>query len=120
VQILRSGRVTVPAGVPHAWWNAGDALARVLVSFEPALHLEAMFRSSLAVIEAGRVDRKGRPGPLAIAALLAEFPDEIALANPGLDRALRSLAPAARLLGHHPLYPRTWVADQLVLDRKEQ
>src|SRR3712207_4335245 len=58
VQILRSGRVTVPAGVPHAWWKAGDALARVLVSFEPALDLEAMVRSSIAVIEAGCGHRK--------------------------------------------------------------
>lgn len=120
VQILRSGRVAVPAGTPHAWWNAGDGQARVLVTFDPALHLEGMFRSSLAVIEAGRVDRRGRPDPLSIAALLAEFPEEIALANPALDRVLRALAPVARLLGHRPLYPRTWVADQLVPGREEE
>jgi hypothetical protein len=113
VQILRSGQVTVPAAAAHAWWNAGDGRARVLVEFEPALHLEGMFRSSLAVIQAGHVDRKGRPNPLAIAAVLDEFPDEIALANPALNRVFRALAPMARLLGHRPLYPRNWVADQL-------
>jgi hypothetical protein len=42
--------------------------------------------------------------------VLNEFPDEIALANPALNRAL---APIARLLGHRALYPRNWVADQL-------
>ncbi|MGR6964392.1 cupin domain-containing protein [Geodermatophilus sp. URMC 61] len=112
-QVLRSGRVTVPAGAAHAWWNVGDEDARILVEFEPALHLEGVFRSSLAVIEAGHADHKGRPGPLSIAAVLDEFPDEIALANPASNRALRALAPMARLLGHRPLYPRTWVADQL-------
>lgn len=112
-QIVRAGHITVPPGAAHAWWNAGDGQARVLVEFEPALHLEGMFRSSLALIEAGNVDRKGRPNPLAIAALLDEFRDEIALPSPTLNRAFRALAPIARLLGHRPLYPRSWVTDQL-------
>jgi UDP:flavonoid glycosyltransferase YjiC (YdhE family)/quercetin dioxygenase-like cupin family protein len=118
VQVQRPGPVnTVSAGAAHAWWNAGDGKARVLVEFEPALHLEGMFRSSLAVIEAGHVDRKGRPNPLAIAAVLGEFPDEIALANRALNRVFRALAPIARLLGHRPHYPRKWVADQLFRSR---
>jgi quercetin dioxygenase-like cupin family protein len=112
-QILRAGQITVPAGATHAWWNAGDEQARVLVEFDPALHLEGMFRSALAIIEAGNADRKGRPNPLAIAALLDEFRDEIALPSPVLNHALRALAPIARLFGHRPLYPRSWVTDQL-------
>jgi len=43
------------------------------VQFEPALHLEGMFRSSLAVVEAGQLDRKGQPNPLAIAPVRDEF-----------------------------------------------
>ena len=53
---------------------------------------------------------------LAIAAVPDEFPAEVALANPGLNRVFRALAPMARLLGHRPLYSRNWVANQLTSD----
>jgi mannose-6-phosphate isomerase-like protein (cupin superfamily) len=97
---LRAGEtLVVPPGTGHEF-RAGDAGARFLAEFRPALRVDAFFEALFALARAGEVDAKGRPHPVRAARLMREFPDEF-FYLPGVPVALqRALAaPVARLGG---------------------
>ena len=61
--------VTVPAGKVHAFKNAGDDTAKVRVQVRPALQMEQLFETTVALAEDGRTTSQGhaeaaRPGAL--------------------------------------------------------
>jgi quercetin dioxygenase-like cupin family protein len=89
--------VTVPAGVKHDFANAGDEDALVRVEIRPALQMERMFETAIALAEQGRTWLGGIPKPLDLAEFAIEFQDEVQGAFPPfwLQRVL--LAPLARL-----------------------
>jgi quercetin dioxygenase-like cupin family protein len=100
--------VSVPAGVPHDWWNAGPGDALVRVEVAPAARFEQMILNLFGLAQDGRVNRKGMPGLLQLAALAREFDDVIRFTRP--PRAVqwvvfRPLAALARLLGYRGSYP---------------
>src|SRR5215207_7718257 len=100
---LRAGEsVTVPAGVVHDWWNAGDGDLRARVTVAPPGLFAAMIGAVWGLAVAGRTNAKGMPG-LVDAALLAEaFGDEIVFERPPrvVQRALAvTVAPIARRRG---------------------
>jgi quercetin dioxygenase-like cupin family protein len=68
--------VVVPAGAVHNFANAGDEAAHVRVTMTPALKMEELFETSVALAKAGRVNRRGMPKPLDLALFVDRFADE--------------------------------------------
>jgi quercetin dioxygenase-like cupin family protein len=89
--------VTVPAGRAHKFTNAGDETAVAQVTVSPALEMERLFETTVALAEEGRVTASGLPKPLDLALFVREFKREVrGPYSPGfLQRAL--LAPLAWL-----------------------
>jgi quercetin dioxygenase-like cupin family protein len=87
--------VVVPAGVPHKFANGGDETAHVRVHVTPALRMEELFETAVALAEAGRTTRKGLPKPLDLALFTREFTREVQGAFPPVWVQRASLAPLA-------------------------
>jgi quercetin dioxygenase-like cupin family protein len=68
--------VVVPAGAVHNFANAGDETARVRVRMTPALKMEELFETTVALAMQGRVNRHGMPKPLDLALFVERFEDE--------------------------------------------
>jgi quercetin dioxygenase-like cupin family protein len=100
--------ILVPAGVPHAAWNAGDDDVHVLVDFRPALRTEIAFETLAGLARDGRTTAAGIPrNLLRLALVLREFENEIYFARPPLAVQKAILGPLAvlgRLLGHQAEY----------------
>ena len=100
---LRIGEaVTVPPGMVHDWWNAGDGNLRARVTVTPPGLFAGMIGAAWGLAVVGRTNAKGMP-KLADAALLAEtFGNEIVFERPpqAVQRALAAtVAPIARRRG---------------------
>jgi mannose-6-phosphate isomerase-like protein (cupin superfamily) len=93
--------VVVPPGVPHDFANEGDRPALVRVEIRPALKMEQLFETAVALAERRRTMLGGIPKPLELALFTREFEQEVqsAIAPRWLQRlALAPLAWLARLL----------------------
>ena len=53
--------VTVPPGVAHDWWNAGDEEAHVLVEVYPAARFEESITDLFGLAQDGKTDANGMP-----------------------------------------------------------
>ena len=91
--------VVVPAGMRHDFANAGDTDARVRVEIRPALRMERMFETAVALAERGRTTRGGLPKPLDLAVFAREFDDEVRAAFPPRWMQRIALAPLAWIAG---------------------
>jgi quercetin dioxygenase-like cupin family protein len=93
--------VVVPPGTTHRFANAGDEPARVLVRVRPALKMEQLFETVVALASEGRTFGNGMPKPLELALFMRHFEDEVrSPVAPGLVRAMmRPLAWMARRRG---------------------
>jgi quercetin dioxygenase-like cupin family protein len=69
--------VTVPAGVSHKFENGGDETAHMRVQVRPALQMERLFETAVALAEEGRTTGKGMPKPLDLALFVREFGSEV-------------------------------------------
>lgn len=69
--------VTVPPGALHRFANAGPGPAHVLVEIEPALRMEDLFETTMALAKEARTLPNGMPKPLEMALFLREFEREI-------------------------------------------
>ena len=100
---LRAGEsVTVPPGVLHDWWNAGDGDLRARVTVTPPGRFAAMIGAAWGLAAVGRTNAKGMPGPVDAALLAEAFGDEIVFQRPPrfVQQALaRTVAPIARRRG---------------------
>ena len=114
VQRPGGGAVEVPAGTVHDWWNAGDGIAHVRVEVaaspgapgQPAARFVAMIEALWSLGALGRVNAKGMPDPLWLAAIAHEFRDAIRFVKPpaAVQSALFGpLAAIARRTGRDPL-----------------
>jgi mannose-6-phosphate isomerase-like protein (cupin superfamily) len=98
------GTIEIPRETPHQMWNPGARAARVRWETRPAGRTEEWFRDVDAL---NREAGGGAPGPLAFAAVLAEYGDTFRLAV-GPQRlvgaAIAGLGFVARRLGRraHP------------------
>ncbi len=110
------GVAEVPVGVVHDWWNSGAGIARVRVEVEEAPGMPAGTADRfVAMIEAiwslgalGKVNEKGMPDPLWLAAIAHEYRDVIRFASPpGVVQAtlFPPLAAVARRVGRDPADP---------------
>ena len=98
-------RLTVPAGTPHKFWNAGDDVAHFVCEVRPALQFESLLETMFALAEDGKTNRRGMPNPLRLAVIAnghldtvrLPFPpalvQRIALALGAPGRAARRLSP---------------------------
>jgi mannose-6-phosphate isomerase-like protein (cupin superfamily) len=89
--------VVVPAGVAHDFANVGDEPALVRVDIRPALKMEQLFETAVALAEQGRTMMNGIPKPLDLALFTREFEDEVQAAFPPLWVQRIALAPLAWL-----------------------
>ena len=87
--------VVVPAGTAHRFFNAGDEDARVRVEVRPALRMEELFETTVALAEDGRVTRKGMPRPLELALFVREFEREVRAPFPPPFAVRAAMAPLA-------------------------
>jgi mannose-6-phosphate isomerase-like protein (cupin superfamily) len=101
--------VTVPAGVAHDWWNAGDEEAGVIVELTPP---EPRFLEMIATLfglaNSGRSNAKGMPSPLQMALTGREFADIIRMTKPPWPVqkvAFGLLGPIGRARGLRAVYP---------------
>jgi len=87
--------VVVPPGMPHDFANAGDVTALVRVDIRPALKMEQLFETAVALAERGRTMLGGIPRPLELALFTREFEQEVQAAFPPRWLQRIALAPLA-------------------------
>lgn len=87
--------VVVPPGVPHDFANDGDGAALVRVEIRPALRMEQLFETAVALAGQGRTMLGGIPKPLELALFTREFDQEVQAAVPPLWLQRLVLAPLA-------------------------
>jgi quercetin dioxygenase-like cupin family protein len=96
--IARAGDVVVvPPGVRHKFANAGDEPAGARVEVRPALRMEQLFETTVALAKDGRTTRRGLPKPLDLALFVREFEREVQGAFPPVWVQRLALAPLAWL-----------------------
>jgi quercetin dioxygenase-like cupin family protein len=69
--------VTVEPGKIHRFENASDETAVARVEVRPALRMEELFETAVALAEEGRTTKKGMPKPLDLALFVREFGAEV-------------------------------------------
>ena len=100
-------RLTVPAGTPHKFWNAGDEVAHFVCEIRPALQFESLIETMFNLAADGRTNRKGMPNPLRLAVIANAHFDTVRLPFPPalVQRIGLALgAPLGRVLGYEPVY----------------
>jgi quercetin dioxygenase-like cupin family protein len=101
--------VTVPAGVRHDWWNAGDEEAHVLVEvLDPPGRFGQMIVDLFGLAQDGKTNDKGMPNLFQTALFSLEYEDVLYFTKPPrwVQKILFTLiAPLARLLGYRGSYP---------------
>ena len=100
-------RLTVPAGTPHKFWNAGDDEAHFVCEVRPALQFESLLETMFALAVDGKTNRKGMPNPLRLAVIANAHFDTVQLPFPPALVQKAGLAlgsPLGRLLGYGATY----------------
>src|SRR6188508_3496920 len=100
-------RLTVPAGTPHKFWNAGEEEAHFVCEVRPALQFESLIETMFGLATDGKTNRKGMPNPLRLAVIANHHFEDVQL--PVVPRwmqktALALGAPVGRSLGFQPHY----------------
>jgi len=101
-ELRAGGSLTVPAGVVHDWWNAGDTNLRARVTVSPPGCFATMIGVVWGLAALGRTNARGMPGLLDAALLAEAFGAEIVFERPPrfVQRALVTVvAPLARRRG---------------------
>ena len=99
--------VTIPAGTPHRFWNAGQDGVRFRCEVRPALQFEQLVETMFALAACGKTNRKGMPNPLRLAVIANAHFDVVRLPFPPAFVQRLGLALGARLgriLGYGPTY----------------
>ncbi len=99
--------VTIPAGTPHKFWNAGDEELRFLAEVRPALAFESLIETMFGLAVDGRTNKKGMPSPLRLAVIARAHFDVVRLPviPVWLQRAALAMgAPLGRAAGFSPTY----------------
>jgi quercetin dioxygenase-like cupin family protein len=87
--------VVVPRGRVHAFKNVGGEDAKVRVQVTPALDMERLFETTVALAEAGATNRKGMPKPVHLALFVRRFRREVRAPFPPAPIVNALLAPLA-------------------------
>jgi len=87
--------VVVPPGASHKFENAGDGPASARVEVRPALRMENLLETAVALAQTGRTNAKGMPLPLDLALFTREYEREVRAPFPPAWVQRASLAPLA-------------------------
>jgi mannose-6-phosphate isomerase-like protein (cupin superfamily) len=107
VEAGRGDVVTVDAGMPHRFWNAGDGEARFVCEVRPAGQFEQLIETMFGLAADGKTSKKGMPNPLRLAVIAKHHFDDVRLPliPHALQRAALALgAPLGRVCGYKPAY----------------
>jgi mannose-6-phosphate isomerase-like protein (cupin superfamily) len=98
--------VVVPPGTIHRFKNAGETTAHVRVQVRPALNMEGLLETAVALSREGRTNGRGMPHPLDLALFMRAFETEVKapFVPAGVARAVMA--------------PLAWVARRRGLDRR--
>jgi mannose-6-phosphate isomerase-like protein (cupin superfamily) len=102
------GRITVPAGVRHGFWNAGEDVAHVVCELRPALRFDSLLEATFALAAGGEADGRAEPRLLRRAVIASAHLDTVraAFLPAWMQRvALGVAVRAGRMLGHTHLSP---------------
>jgi mannose-6-phosphate isomerase-like protein (cupin superfamily) len=102
--------VVVPPGARHKFSNGGDEEVEVRVEVRPALKMEQLFETTVAMAKEGKTNRKGMPKPVHLALFVAEYEREVRapFPPPAVVKALMApLAAFGRSRGHADRYAPT-------------
>ncbi|MGE5274224.1 MAG: cupin domain-containing protein [Verrucomicrobiota bacterium] len=102
------GRITVPAGARHGFWNAGEDVAHVVCELRPALRFDSLLETMFALAVGGETRGRAEPRLFRRAVIANAHFDTVRAAFPPawVQRvALGVAARAGRLLGHTHLPP---------------
>ena len=100
-------RLTIPAGLTHKFWNAGDDEAHFVCEVRPALQFERLLETMFALAADGKTNRKGMPNPLRLAVIAHAHFDTVRLPFPPAwmqQLGLALGAPLGRILGYEATY----------------
>jgi quercetin dioxygenase-like cupin family protein len=100
-------RLTVPAGTPHKFWNAGEEEAHFVCEVRPALQFEQLIETMFGLAADGKTNRKGMPNPLRLAVIAQAHFDNVHLPFPPAWMQRMGLAlgaPLGRLFGYEATY----------------
>jgi quercetin dioxygenase-like cupin family protein len=100
-------RLTIPAGITHKFWNAGDDEAHFVCEVRPALQFERLLETMFALAADGKTNRKGMPNPLRLAVIAHAHFDTVRLPFPPAwmqQMGLALGAPLGRILGYEATY----------------
>ena len=89
--------VVVPPGKRHRFRNAGEEDAHVRVEVRPALRMEELFETTVALADEGRVISTGMPKPLELALFVREYEREVRATFPPPWIVRATTAPLAAL-----------------------
>jgi len=98
--------VTVPPGSIHKFANAGDEPAHVRVEVRPALKMQQLFETTVALAKDGRTNGKGMPKPLDLSLFVREYEDEVRAPFPPAPIVKAAMAPLACIARHRGLAER--------------
>lgn len=103
-QAAPGDRVSVPAGVPHDWWNAGPDTAFVIVEMGPEPRFEEMIKNLFFLAADGKSDAGAAPGCYGPRCWRASSPTSSASPSlqSGTANALHSGSAAADRVPLHP------------------
>jgi mannose-6-phosphate isomerase-like protein (cupin superfamily) len=100
-------RLSVPAGTPHKFWNAGDDEAHFVCEVRPALQFEQLIETMFSLATDGKTNRKGMPNLIRLAVIANAHFDTVQLPFPPAFMQRFGLAlgaPLGRLLGYGATY----------------
>jgi quercetin dioxygenase-like cupin family protein len=109
-------RITVPAGTPHKFWNAGEEEAHFVCEVRPALQFEQLIETMYGLAADGKTNRKGMPNPLRLAVIARHHFEDVRLPFPPawMQRVGLALgAPLGRLIGYEAAYRRAGAGSTL-------
>ncbi len=100
---------TVKRNVVHDWWQVGDEPAEALVEVAPGVRFLEMVGTLFGLSRDGKVNAKGMPDPLQLAAMAHEYSDTVVFTKP--PAAVRKtviplLAAVGRARGRRPMYEK--------------
>ena len=98
--------VVVPPGSVHKFANAGEEPAHVRVEVRPALKMEQLFETTVALAHEGRTNDKGMPKPLDLALFVREYEDEVSAPFPPAPVVKAAMAPLVWMAKHRGLAER--------------
>ena len=102
-ELSQGATLDIPAGAVHQMWNPGELEARASWHTRPAGRTEEWFRAIDALYRDAGAGEDGTPSPLALGAVVSEFPDTFRLAvapQPLMRPLVAALGALGRARGH--------------------